>query len=306
MTPLDGGTASGVPADRLLVVPNPNAGNVDDEAIGALCRTLSAEADLRVAVADGPDQVAKLLDDRLDEERLVLVGGDGSLNVGINALSSLDRLDETEIAYVPLGTANALGTAVGIPRDPVGAARRCLHGARHEVDLAVADDGRVVVNGVHTGAGAVALRAVDRAKPALGPLAYPIVNAAVGARTRGWAVQVEVDGRPLVPVGSKVLWAAVGNTPVLGDDIWVWDGAQLDDGLLDVVVFLAGSRVRRAADHLSLLRRRHRERPRVLSAKGAEVRVVGGPGAHNADGEMWHDLHDVTYRAISRCWTLVA
>jgi diacylglycerol kinase (ATP) len=63
-----------------------------------------------------PESTEHLLSQACEEdcERIVVIGGDGSLHRAVNALDKLGKLSQKEIAIVPAGTCNDLGRAMGL------------------------------------------------------------------------------------------------------------------------------------------------------------------------------------------------
>lgn len=274
-----------------LVVVNPNAGRVSGALVDAARRGFAERAS-QFVVTSSPEDVGRLLD-HLGDRCPVIMGGDGSLNVMVNALHERGLLDRP-LGLIPAGTANAFAQGLGLPLDPEDAARRLSQGQPSALDVLVSCDGRVAVNDVHTGVGSATPKAVALAKRVLGPLAYPVVNAATALATPGWPVQVWVDGR--LVADQVVLAVAVGNGPVIGDGTALWPGADPGDGFAEITVIPAPARWRRPPLALAVIKGRHPERTDVVMASGVEVHIVGGPGAHNADGEQWPGVHDATYR----------
>src|SRR5690606_35388309 len=51
--------------------------------------------------------------------RLIVAGGDGSINAAVNALARMDN--PPQLGLIPLGTANDLSASLAIPNDPLQA-----------------------------------------------------------------------------------------------------------------------------------------------------------------------------------------
>lgn len=291
--------------DAAVLLANPNAGRVDDAAIGAVCRVLPLDAPVEVVVTEHPADVPAVLE-RLDGRALLIMGGDGTLNVVVGGLHRQQLLEETPVGFVPAGTANAFARAVGLPLDPRTAVLHALAGRPHRFDLLVGDDGHVAVNDLHTGLGIPATRLSRRLKPVLRQLTYSVANATVGLGTKGWDIQVAVDGGPsLVADGERVLAVAIGNSELVGDGTPMWPGAAPDDGLADVVVLLAGHRGDRVRLGLALKDGRHLGRSDVRHSRGAEIVLSGDVPGHNADGEVVEPA-TLRWRVEAGAWQLLS
>lgn len=270
-----------------------------------VCRLLSTRVGaLDVAVTSEPCEAEDVIRD-LGDRTLVVAGGDGTLHDALNRLDRHDMLPEARIALVPLGTANALARGIGLALDPVRACDVVEGGRPRALDLLETDE-RVIANDVHTGIGVVGQKRVAVAKRVIGRFAYPVVNATTALTTAGWRMRVEVDGVELGSEEEPSLGVGVGNTPVIGNGTEIWPGARADDGLLDVVMAFARGRSDRMALGLAAARGCHLDRDDVRSARGRQVRISGGPGRHNADGELWHDVNDATYSVRPSGWRVLS
>lgn len=290
------------PVTHVLLV-NRNAGGVNDRTTGLVCRRLATGCRVDVAVTSDATEAEDVIRD-LGDRTLVVVGGDGTLHDALNRLDRHDMLPGARIALVPLGTANALARGLGLPLDPSLACDVVRTGRPRTLDLFESDD-RVIANDVHTGVGVVGQQRVVIAKRMIGRFAYPIVNTTTALMTAGWPIRVEVDGVEIAGEDEPSLGVGVGNTAVIGNGTQVWPGACPDDGLLDVVVAFARGRTDRIALGLAAARGRHVGRDDVRSGRGREVRIKGGPGCHNADGELWQDITDQTYRVRPGGWRVL-
>jgi diacylglycerol kinase family enzyme len=257
-----------------------------------------------VLPSEDPHDLGGVLDE-VGSDRLVVAGGDGSLHAVVERLHHDGRLGETPIALVPLGTGNDLARGAGLPLDPAEAAERAATGSPSPWDLLVDDAGGVVVNAVHGGIGADAAARSEGLKGRLGPLAYPVGALAEGVRVEGWAVSVEVDGRPLDLPGDRVLLVGVGNGSCIGGGTPLFPEARGDDGALDVVVSCATGPAARAAFALALRRGTHLERDDVVALRGTRVRLSGDAMGLDADGELADPVSDRTWSLQPSAWSLV-
>ena len=209
--------------------------------------------ELRAALADGgfadppfeevtksrkaPKAVARLLEAGVD--RLIVWGGDGTVQRCVDALLRSDTGKTVTLAVIPAGTANLLAGSLRIPNDVRDAVEVALHGARRKLDV-----GRV--NGEHftvmtgTGFDALMIGDADRGlKDRLGQAAYLWT----GWRNLGSSsaeVRITVDGeRWFRGRAGCVLVANQGR--ILGG-IEAFPDAQADDGRLDVGVIAAQTR----------------------------------------------------------------
>ena len=193
-----------------LVLTTTRAGSADAERVAAAVAELARAGPTEVAEAEDSTSL-----DRVDGRVLVVAGGDGSVHALVGRLRGRGELATTTIGLVPLGTGNDLARGLGLPLDPVAAARRVVDGTPMAADLLVADDGEVVVNAAHAGVGAEAARRSARLKRALGPLAYPVGAALAGVTAGGWRLRDEADGEVGDPVTDRTYTVEPGAWTVI-------------------------------------------------------------------------------------------
>ena len=283
-----------------LLLANSSA---DREGVDAAAEVLRERWAVEVLVTNSPDECEEVIDGRA-HSRIVLAGGDGTLSTTVGVLWRRRELSDVELGLVALGTGNDLARGLGLPLDPTAAARAVLDSAARPMDLLVDDLGRVVVNAVHAGVGAVAAETSEPYKDALGPAAYPLGAVLAGLSYDARPISVTVDDR-LVHDGPALL-VAVGNGPTVGGGAPLVPGARPDDGLLDVVVVgdaPAGGRVALAR---ALRLGKHAERDEVVQHRGHRVRIRGSALPYDADGELLEPRDDATYEVVPDAWLLRA
>jgi diacylglycerol kinase (ATP) len=166
---------------------------------------------------------------------LLAMGGDGTFQGLANAACGSDVL----IGVVPSGGGNDFAAALGLPKDPVAAARAMLRGAPRCVDLlrARTGDGRVRL---YAGGGGVGLDAMATRHAAGAYRRVPGRLRYVASALRAFSeftplnVRAEFPGREIPPREAQVLLASVLNTPTYGAGLRVAPSAAVDDGLLNL------------------------------------------------------------------------
>jgi diacylglycerol kinase (ATP) len=220
---------------------------------------------------------------------VVAVGGDGMAG----ALAGTAASAGAGFGIIPAGNGNDLARVLAIPSG-AAAARVLVSGRERRVDLiAVAADGgpeAVVAGSVYLGLPSVAGEIANRTRWLRGPVVYP---AAALRALAGWTpagFRVEVGGRARGIDGPERDFAGyavvVANAAYFGAGMKVAPAAELDDGLLDVVIMRHGSRLAFLRVLMKIKSGSHLGLPQVSTARGADVTVTVGrdlPAA--ADGE---------------------
>jgi diacylglycerol kinase (ATP) len=168
---------------------------------------------------------------------LIAMGGDGTFHALANAAFGTDAL----LGVLPLGGGNDFAAALGLPKDPVKAAEALLRGHTRFVDLARVRtaEGRTRL---YAGGGGIGLdaRALQYANGMFRhfPGRFRYIASALRAFARYVPVQVRLEfpGCDFGTTEAKVLLAGVLNTPTYGSGVRLAPGADMSDGLLEVVL----------------------------------------------------------------------
>lgn len=219
----------------------------------------------REAIAEGADV-------------LFVWGGDGTVQRCIDALAGTGAV----IAILPAGTANLLATNLDIPLDLEDAVRVGLHGERRTLDTGT-------INGEHfavmAGAGLDALMIKDAdggMKDQLGRMAY-IWTGAKNLSADPVKAVVEVEGRRFFK--GLVSCVLVGNVSKVLGGITPFVGARPDDGLLELGVVTAKSRVQWIRTLGRVAMGRSETSPFVEVTRGTSMKIrFDRPLAYELDG----------------------
>lgn len=110
------------PASGVLIV-NPHASRVTPEVVAAVERELG---DVRTVLTERPGHATDLAEDACRPGgRIYVLSGDGGFNEAVNGMEG-----EVPIGFLPGGGTSVLPRALGLPRDPVAAARALARSER--------------------------------------------------------------------------------------------------------------------------------------------------------------------------------
>lgn len=177
-----------------------------------------------------------------DLDALVVVGGDGLVHAGVEAVAGTG----TPLGIVAAGTGNDVARGLGLPLgDPV-AAVRLVSAALHEGRTRAVDAVRVsgpersgwCASIVASGVDALINERANAWRWPRGPLRYTLAAVRELAVVRGIALRTTLDaGTPGQRVlEGETLLVAVANTRCYGGGLTIAPDADPTDGLLDVVV----------------------------------------------------------------------
>ena len=284
-------------ARRARAIVNPVSGRHDVEATSAQLRSVLRDyvSDLDVRVTrEGGDAYRWAADAAdLGVDLLVVVGGDGTVAAVLDGARR--RAAPVPVAIVPLGTANGVARAMGIPATGLDVLPKLLRGRVVPVDLfEVEASGRAFVLFLGAGFDAEVNADAPRAsKRRFGLLAY--VGAAV---RRLWGrssrrIELGLDGRSVRTRGHSVSVVNVAPVNVVG--VPVGPQACATDGLLDVTVLRRSGPAGVLLDTIDLLTgRAHRTR----AWQARRVTIDASPPLRlHADGDVIGTT-PVTVRAV--------
>jgi YegS/Rv2252/BmrU family lipid kinase len=212
---------------------------------------------------------------------VVAIGGDGSAHAALQAVAGTS----TPLAVIPAGTGNDLSLALGIPRNPVAAARAAaedlLAGQVRAVD-AGRTGGRWWATVLCCGFDSAVSDRANRLRWPKGRRRYDVAILAELAQLRPRELTLVLDGEEqTVPVTL----VAVGNTPWYGGGMKVCPGADPSDGLFDVTVVGALRRLELVRQRPRLTDGTHIENAAVTVHRVARVELSSPGVTTYADGE---------------------
>lgn len=285
-------------AIRTLVIVNPYSRN------GATGRRWNAlEAQIRAALGSveieqtrGPRDAGRIAREgvRAGVERVIVAGGDGTVNEVAGGLLGADLGRYAELGILPLGTGGDFARSLGIPRRLSDALDYLLEGGKRRIDA-----GRITyraptggdvesyfVNVASFGISGLVDQLVNRSTKRLGGAASFLIGTIRAlAKHQSRAVTLRVDGE-IVHEGPLVV-AAAANGRYFGGGMHVAPMADLDDGLLDVVVVADVPKRTLIAKLPLLYAGTHLDDPICLFLRGRviEAESSGGEVLLDVDGE---------------------
>lgn len=216
----------------LLILNGKKAGRPDIRQAVKTLREAEHEIDVRVTWEFG--DIGRYIEEACDRnlDRVVVGGGDGSVNEAVNAILRRQGTAPT-LGIMPLGTANDFATACGIPPDPLHSLRLAMTGKSCRIDAVQANE-RFFVNVASVGFGAAVTANTPVAlKNFLGGGAYTVSGL---VRALDFDPYPSVARIPDREIRSQLLVGAVCNGRTAGGGQPLAPQALIDDGLLDVLV----------------------------------------------------------------------
>jgi YegS/Rv2252/BmrU family lipid kinase len=270
---------------RLAAIFNPTSGGGrfrrDLPLIVESFRALGWDAVERATEGEGHATV--LAREALEEgvDRVVVIGGDGTVNEVLNGLAGSD----VPLAIVPTGTVNVLALELGLPLDPPDAVRVASGWRVTRIDLGLAGERYfALMAGVGLDADVVS-RVRPVMKRAFKEMAFVLQGLTTYLTAEYPLVRIECDDRY-----TEGYFVVLGNARNYGGTFGITPLADMRDGLLDVVVLKDMGFFSVAHYWLAAVLSAHLQHPKVEYFRTASARlsVVQGdtPVLVQTDGEI--------------------
>ncbi|GGF34400.1 diacylglycerol kinase [Marmoricola endophyticus] len=211
-------------------------------------------------------------------ETLVVVGGDGMVQLGADAVAGTSA----RLGVVPAGTGNDVARTLGLPRrDPDAAVEVVLRGHHREVDL-MAVSGRRHVTVLSAGFDALVNERANQLTRPRGQLRYTLAALDRLRVLEPIGYTIELDGET---IRTEATLVAVANMASFGGGLRIAEGARPDDGYLDVVVVAPLTRRELARSYPRLFTGSLETHPRYERRRARRVTVAAPGVVAYADGE---------------------
>ena len=192
---------------RAVLIVNPNASGVTPDLTVAVEDVLGASGELETILTERPLHAAQIAEavSRGDVQRIYVFSGDGGFNEVVNGLEA-----DLPVGFIPGGSTSVFPRALGMPRDPVAAARALAASpAERRISLGRVNGRRFTFSG-GLGIDAELVRRIDALGRASGKrandLAFARTLAGIFTESRArFAPAMEVEGL------GRVAFALVAN-----------------------------------------------------------------------------------------------
>lgn len=219
-------------------------------------------------------------------------GGDGLIGAVAGALNGTEGV----LGVLPGGRGNDLARVLGVPQDPAAACQVLASGEIRRLDLGEVN-GRTFLGIASCGFDSDANRIANEARLIRGNLVYTYgaLRALVSWRPATFELTLD-GGRRHVVTGYSV---GAANNKAYGGGMYAAPGAELDDGLLDIVTCAAMPKRRFLTSLMpKVFKGTHVDEPEVTVLRAAELTVAADrPFTMYADGDPIAEL-PVTIRIL--------
>ena len=269
-------------AREIALLTNPASGKGTARRTAAIALPRLIEAGFTVRELEGRDvsEAEDLARQAVSDgvEALVVVGGDGLVHLAVQALAHTD----TALGVIPAGTGNDAARYLGVPRkDPQLAADVVVASRVRTVDLA-RTGGRYFLCVLSAGFDAVVNERANGMRWPKGQMKYNLATLAELRVFQPLDYVLELDG---AEKRVSAMMVAVGNGPSFGGGLRITEGADLTDGMLDVVFFHPITKPDLVRTFPKLFKGTHRDHPAYEHHRVRTVSVAAAGITAYADGE---------------------
>lgn len=230
----------------------------------------------------------------IEYDRIVCVGGDGTLNEVVAGLMMIPKELRPVLGYVPAGTTNDFASTLGISPNMEESMKQTIEGEPFFCDI-----GRfnghfftyVAAFGLFTD---VSYDTPQSLKNMLGHFAYILEGVKSLASVRSYPLTVDVDGEL---IEDTFIYGQISNSTSVGGVMDIGrTGVQLDDGLFEVLLIKMPTNPLELNDTIgALMLQKVEDCPRIYFRRAARVRVMSQqPVAWTLDGESGGMSADAT------------
>lgn len=234
-------------APRTVVIVNPKSqGGKLGKRWPEVAETLQRAFPFDELMTEGMGDATRLAREALKRgaERIVAIGGDGTVNEVVNGFFEDGRsiAPDATFGLIPFGTGGDFRRTVGLPKDTAAAAAVIAAGHRRKIDVGTlaftATDGspatRMFANIASFGVSGVVDRLVNESGKKLGgKLSFMFASVRATWSYKNQRVQLTLDGNERIDLSINTV--AVSNGKYFGGGMMVAPDAELDDATFDVV-----------------------------------------------------------------------
>ena len=269
------------PIRHVDVLVNPTAGQGRGAKVAAEAVPLLQQSGLTVRVRQGRDgdEAADLArESAQDADAVVVIGGDGLVHLAADALAGTD----TPLGIVPAGTGNDAARHLSLDRKHARAAvNTIIAGRTRRVDLAHAF-GRHITTVIASGFDSAVNERANRMRWPHGQMRYNIATVAelMGFEPIRFTLELDGEVREL-----EAMLVAVGNGPSFGGGLRICEGAEIDDGLLDIAIIHPISKTQLVRSYPRLFTGSLAQHPRYEKVRVRRVSIAAADVVAYGDGE---------------------
>jgi diacylglycerol kinase (ATP) len=214
------------------------------------------------------------------EAKVIVIGGDGMVHAAIN------NIEDNPIGLIPAGTGNDFARALGLMLDnPISSIKRATSAKGELVDLGkVGQEYFAAI--CSTGFDSIVNERANGLSWPHGKMKYNIAMLLELPKFQPKSYKIVIDGKP---IETQAMLIAIANGLSYGGGMKVCPEAQLQDGLLDIMILAPVSKFEFVRIFPSVFKGHHISHPAVSIVQGRSVQITADAVGY-ADGERIGNL----------------
>lgn len=214
------------------------------------------------------------------EAKIIIIGGDGMVHAAIN------NIKDNAIGLIPAGTGNDFARALGLPLDdPIRNIKNINAASAEYIDLGkVGQEYFAAI--CSTGFDSIVNERANKLKWPRGKMKYNIAMLLELPRFKPRSYEIVIDGKRLQ---TQAMLIAIANGLSYGGGMKVCPAADLQDGLLDVMILAPVPKLEFIQIFPSVFKGLHITHPAVSILQGRSIQINANAVAY-ADGERIGEL----------------
>ncbi len=220
---------------RLLIMVNPNAGKgvIRNKLLAIIDSFVKDGWAVSVHITQGTNDAFEFIKNNADKfDRIVVSGGDGTINQAICGLMTIDKEKRPEVGYIPAGTVNDFASSIQIPKNIMNATNTVLKGNPFKCDIGAFNDKNFVYVAACGAFTNVSYETPQVNKNILGQLAYFLEGIKQLHALPSHKMKIETENDTFE--GEFLLGMISNSNHIAGIKTGKAFKAQLNDGLFEV------------------------------------------------------------------------
>ena len=269
----------------LILFANPTSGRGKGAKVLAIIEKYLISQDLLfIAISTSSlKQSLLLLKENIQkypEAKVIVIGGDGMVHAAIN------NIEDNPIGLIPAGTGNDFARALGLILDnPISSIKRATSAKGELVDLGKVGEEYFAAL-CSTGFDSIVNERANGLKWPHGKMKYNIAMLLELPKFQPKSYKIVIDGKPLE---TQAMLIAIANGLSYGGGMKVCPAAQLQDGLLDIMILAPVSKFEFVRIFPSVFKGHHITHPAVSIVQGRSIQITADAVGY-ADGERIGNL----------------
>ncbi len=291
---------------RLLMIVNPCSGQAKMKGYLMQAVQIFSDADFEVTVyptkaqGDATKHIEGI--DTSAYERIVVCGGDGTLNEVVTGLMRKGK--NAKIGYIPAGTLNEWSSSLHISRNILNAAKDIIDGNEIQLDLGQFGEKYFCYTASFGAFTSASYSAPQNVKNVLGQAAYIFEGVKSLANIKPVHLKFITDDRE---IEGDFLFGAITNSMSVGGVVKFDDAVvKLNDGLFEVVLIHKPDNLLQFNSYIDAILKRDLNREGIEFFHTNSITVIGGEDVPwTLDGEYCKGNEEVAIKNIPQSLRLV-